>query len=112
MLRAGDAKIQAYLSRFCSKDCERRYRRRAAVRGQRLYETAMRWRGAKRSHSKGAKSPPGLFNEVTGLLDEFLRDDREMREDAVVRFVASTPISTDSRRFSSRGINILSGKNR
>ena len=67
------------IARFCSKFCDRRYNARALKRGARLYEVAIRWRGAKRSHQRGAKNPPTHFADVTWLLDEFLGEDREMR---------------------------------
>jgi hypothetical protein len=52
-------------------------------RGWLLYEAAMRWRGMPRSHQRGAKNPRNIyFGEVTLLLDQFLREDREMREAA------------------------------
>lgn len=66
-------------ARFCSKPCYKKYHTRSVGRGFRLYETAMRWRCAPRSHTKGAKNPPTKFGDVTALLDEFLREDREMR---------------------------------
>lgn len=67
------------LARFCSKACDRKYHYRAGIRGQKLYEAAIRWRSAPRSHQRGAKNPPTNFADVTSLLDEFLREDREMR---------------------------------
>jgi hypothetical protein len=78
------SKRTGQISRFCSPDCYRKYHKRALVRGARLYEIAMRWRGAPRSHQRGAKNPATIFGDVTWLLDEFLREDREMRDMAPI----------------------------
>src|SRR5712691_5301155 len=68
--------------RFCKAICYPRYHARALKRGFRLYEVAMAWRNAPRSHQRGAQNPPTKFGDVTYLLDEFIREDRALREAA------------------------------
>lgn len=67
--------------RFCSFECYRLYDRRTLKRGRRLYEAAVRWRAAPRKQPRnGPRNPPNpYFPEVTRMVDEFLREDREMR---------------------------------
>ena|ERR1700674_282752 len=71
-------------TRFCSDACGIRYRNRAIKCGYRLYEVVARWREApRRSHQKGAINPPTSFGDVTAVIDEYLRKDRELREKAI-----------------------------
>jgi len=43
----------------------------------------MKWRRFKRSHQAGAVNPHNpYFGELTAMLDEFIREDRTMREAA------------------------------
>ena len=65
---------------FCKPSCYRKHRNRAMSRGFRLYDVAVAWRTAPRSHQRGAQNPPTRFGDVTFLIDEYLREDREMRE--------------------------------
>mgnify|MGYP001567601991 CR=1 FL=1 len=67
--------------RFCDATCYKRYKARAAVRGVRIWEALDRWRGAPRSHRRGAgaTNAPTGFSVVTQLVDEFRRDDRNLR---------------------------------
>lgn len=69
-------------TRFCSDACRNRYRNRAIKRGYRLYEVVARWREAPRCHQKGAVNQPTNFGDVTAVIDEYLRRDRELREAA------------------------------
>src|SRR5712691_2607991 len=71
-------------ARFCSDACRTRYRNRAIARGYRLYEVATRWRSAPRSHQRGAVNPPTGFADVTDIIDKYLREDRELRDRALV----------------------------
>ncbi len=76
-------------TRFCSSDCRAKYRNRAVIRGYRLYEVVARWREApRRSHQKGGINPPTSFGDVTAVIDEYLRQDRQMREKALARQAA------------------------
>lgn len=70
--------------RFCPGGaCKRKYQHRALARGQKLYEEAIKWRTAKRSHQKGAKNPRNIhFGYLTWMLDQWLYDDKIDREKA------------------------------
>ena len=78
---------QGRYRRFCpGRECKRKFDMRVAGRAYRLYAVAMRWRGFPRSHAKGARNPHNPYlGEVTVMLDQFLRDDRAMRETALAR---------------------------
>ena len=72
-----------HLLRFCSRTCKDKSHFRDLKRGAHLWRAAKAWRTVKRSHAKGAHMPPGGFGRFTALLDEFLREDRAMREAAI-----------------------------
>ena|SRR5258706_8633447 len=90
------------IARFCSEECYRKHHKRKVVRGARIYETALAWRTYPRSHLKGAKNPPNpYFAEMTGLLDRFAREDREMRAAArKLRFHADRAVAVYQRAAS------------
>jgi predicted nucleic acid-binding Zn ribbon protein len=68
---------------FCGEPCRRLSQNRQLKRGYKLYEVAMRWRFAKRSHQKGAKNPPNrAFGEMTALLDQFRYEDNQLKAKA------------------------------
>lgn len=69
--------------RFCCKECKLKTRNRDLKRGAQLLRLARQWRGTKRSHIKGAKMPPGGLGRLTAAVDGYLREDREMREQAL-----------------------------
>ncbi len=74
--------IGNHRGRFCTARCYSQYHARAVKRGFRLYDAAMAWRATPRNHQRGASNPPTKFGDVTYLLDEFIREDRAMREKA------------------------------
>jgi len=78
-----DRSQKGHWRRFCSPACKLKTRNRDLKRGAQLLKAARAWRLVKRSHAKGAHMPPGGFGRFTALLDEFLREDREMREAAI-----------------------------
>jgi hypothetical protein len=75
---------QGRYRRFCpGRACKRVFDQRAACRAYRLYAVAMKWRSFPRSHQRGAKNRHNpYFGEISTMLDDFLREDREMREQA------------------------------
>ncbi len=76
---------RGHLRAFCCRACKMKSRNRELSRGARLLKAALTWRRVKRSHQKGAHMPPGGFGRFTAMLDEFLREDREMRAQAQAR---------------------------